>query len=194
LYAEHEFNTSTFAARVATSTGTDFYSAIVAAIATLRGPLHGGANEAAMKLINSFKNVESVEKGIHELLAKKSLVMGFGHRVYKESDPRTPIIKSLALRLTHTHHEDSKFLIAEKIEEILWKEKQLFPNLDFYSALVFHYLGIPASFFTPIFVISRLSGWSAHIMEQRAHNRLIRPNAKYIGPAIKDYVLLKDRE
>lgn len=193
LYAEHEFNASTFAARVAASTGTDFYSAIVAAISTLRGPLHGGANEAAMRLMNSYKDVESAEKGIHELLEKKSLIMGFGHRVYKDSDPRSAIVKSLAEGLAKTEIDMTKLRIAEKIEEILWQEKKLFPNLDFYSALVFHFLGVPTSFFTPIFVISRISGWSAHIIEQRAHNRLIRPNAEYIGPTLRTYLPIKER-
>lgn len=195
LYAEHEFNASTFAARVCTSTEPDFYSPIVAAIATLRGPLHGGANEAAMELIDSFKNREAAVVGVHSLLEKKALIMGFGHRVYKDSDPRTPFVKALAKSLSQSKSEEErlKFSIAEGIEKGMWDEKKLFPNLDFYSALVYHYLGIPNHFFTPLFVISRISGWAAHIMEQRAHNRLIRPLADYVGPEPKPYIALADR-
>ncbi len=193
LYAEHEFNASTFAARVAISTETDFYSAIIAAIATLKGHLHGGANEAAMKLIASFENEKTVEKNIHNLLVQKTLIMGFGHRVYKDVDPRSVIIKSWAEQLTNNKSKKEKFLIAKRIEEVVWNEKRLFPNLDFYSALVYHFLEIPMGFFTPLFVISRLSGWTAHIIEQRANNRLIRPNADYIGPELRPYVALKER-
>lgn len=193
LYAEHEFNASTFAARVATSTETDFYSAIVAGIATLRGPLHGGANEAAMELISNFKNPKEVTQGIHNLLEKKALIMGFGHRVYKISDPRSAIAKEWAHRLSETANDAHLYPIAERIEKIMWDEKKLFPNLDFYSALVYHYLGIPTYLFTPLFVISRLTGWSAHIIEQRAHNRLIRPTADYTGPQPRAYVAMHDR-
>lgn len=196
LYAEHEFNASTFAARVAASTESDFYSAIVAAISTLRGPLHGGANEEAMKLISSYQDTKEAKEGIKTLLENKNLIMGFGHRVYKKSDPRSIIIKEYAKRLSkepQNAKEAYLFEIAECIEKIMWDQKQLFPNLDFYSALVFHYLGFPTELFTPIFVISRLTGWSAHIMEQRAHNRLIRPSADYVGPEHLVYVPLKER-
>lgn len=188
LYAEHEFNASTFAARVCTSTATDFYSAIVAAIGTLRGPLHGGANEAAMKLIDSFENLESVEKGIREKIKNKELIMGFGHRVYKKEDPRTAVIKEWAKRLSLRFKDTVKFPIAERIEEIMKQEKNIFANLDFYSALVYHYLEIPIFFFTPLFVVSRITGWTAHIREQRADNRLIRPLADYIGPEKRPYI------
>ncbi len=194
LYAEHEFNASTFAARVCASTGSDFYSCIVAGIGTLRGPLHGGANEAAMQLIDSFKNVSEAERGIHEMLAAKKTIMGFGHRVYRKSDPRTEVIKPWAKRLADRFNDMQKFEIAETIERVMWDEKQLFPNLDFYSALVYYFLGIPTDMFTPIFVFSRISGWSAHIIEQRANNRLIRPLADYIGPELRSYVPIEDRK
>lgn len=188
LYAEHELNASTFAARVCTSTRSDVYSAIVAAIGTLRGPLHGGANEAAMNLINQFSDVDSAEKGIRTLLKNKTVIMGFGHRVYKNFDPRSVIIKQVAKQLAKRQGDKLKFAIAECIEKIMLEEKNLFPNLDFYSALVYYYMGIPTDFFTPLFVISRLSGWGAHIREQRANNHLIRPLADYIGPAPRAYV------
>ena len=193
LYAEHEFNASTFAARVTTATLSDFYSAITTAIGTLRGPLHGGANEAALALLQRFSDVESAEKGILAMLASKEKIMGFGHRVYRESDPRSDIIKQWAERLSAATGQESLYAIAERIEQVMWREKQLFPNLDFYSAVVYHCCGIPVSFFTPLFVISRLSGWTAHILEQRANNRLIRPNAEYNGPSTQTYVELAAR-
>ncbi len=193
LYAEHEFNASTFAARVCASTGSDFYSCIVAAIGTLRGPLHGGANEAAMELISQFKSNTVAAKRLQEMLANKKLIMGFGHRVYKESDPRTPIIKNWAVKLAERSKKSSLLPVAETIEKIMWQEKKLFPNLDFYSALVYHYLSIPTFLFTPLFVISRISGWSAHIIEQREHNRLIRPLADYNGPDLRPYLPIEKR-
>lgn len=193
LYAEHEFNASTFAARVCASTESDFYSAIVAAIGTLRGPLHGGANEAAMRLISSFKSPSDASLGLMAKLAGKELIMGFGHRVYKHADPRSDIIKIIAQKISAEVGKSELFAIAERIEQIMRQEKHLFPNLDFYSSIVYHCLGIPTSFFTPLFVISRLSGWSAHILEQRANHKLIRPLADYIGPEPRDYVLIEDR-
>jgi 2-methylcitrate synthase len=193
LYAEHEFNASTFAARVTASTESDFYSCIVSAIGTLHGALHGGANEEAMRLITSFKTPEQAEKSVKEMLANKAKIMGFGHRVYKKSDPRSDIIKAWSQKLS-THAPDSYlYAVSEAIEKVMWDQKKLFPNLDFYSATTYHFCGIPTPLFTPIFVMSRLSGWSAHIFEQRANNRLIRPEAKYIGPAPRPFPPIEDR-
>lgn len=193
LYAEHELNASTFAARVTASTQSDFYSSIVSAIGTLRGPLHGGANEEAMRLITQFKTPEQAEKGIKEMLANKVKIMGFGHRVYKISDPRSDIIKAWSQKLS-THARDGYlYAVSERIEKMMWDEKKLFPNLDFYSATAYHFCRIPTQLFTPIFVMSRLSGWSAHIFEQRANNRLIRPEAHYIGPAPRPFPALQER-
>ncbi len=193
LYAEHEFNASTFAARVCAATLSDFYSAITAAIGTLRGPLHGGANEAAMMLIQQYHHPDVAEKGILQKLQDKALIMGFGHRVYTTSDPRSEVIKQQAKALSEALNDKTLFAVSERIEKIMWDEKKLFPNLDFYSASAYHFCGIPTSLFTPIFVISRLTGWAAHILEQRQHNKLIRPSAEYIGPSPIPYVALKDR-
>ena len=193
LYAEHEFNASTFAARVTASTESDFYSAIVSAIGTLRGPLHGGANEEAMRLITMFKTPEQAEKGIEEMLADKVKIMGFGHRVYKISDPRSDIIKAWSHKLSIHARDGYLFGISEAIEKVMWDKKKLFPNLDFYSATAYHFCGIPTPLFTPIFVMARLSGWSAHIFEQRANNRLIRPEAVYDGPAPRPFPPIQDR-
>lgn len=193
LYAEHEFNASTFAARVTTSTQSDFYSAIVSGIGTLRGPLHGGANEAAMDLITHFKSPDEAERGIHTMLANKAKIMGFGHRVYKISDPRSDIIKEWSKNLSEHATDGYLYPISERIEQVLWDEKRLFPNLDFYSATAYHFCGIPTPMFTPIFVMSRLSGWSAHIIELRSDNRLIRPEGNYVGPQPRTYIPLNDR-
>lgn len=187
LYAEHEFNASTFTARTITSTVSDFYSAVTGAIGALRGPLHGGANEAAMELISRFKNADDAEKGIMEALARKDKIMGFGHRVYKHCDPRSDVIKVWAKRLSAGDAEgDRLFAVGERIEQIMRREKKLFPNLDFYSAIAYHRCGIPTPLFTPLFVMSRVTGWSAHIMEQRADNRIIRPMSEYIGEKVRD--------
>ncbi len=193
LYAEHEFNASTFTARVVTSTLSDFYSAITGAIGTLRGPLHGGANEAAFDLINEFASPNDAERGVLERLARKDKIMGFGHRVYRDCDPRSPIIQQWAKRLADEVGDTRLYPVSERIEAVLRREKKLFPNLDFYSASAFHFLGIPTLFFTPLFVFSRTAGWGAHILEQRSENRLIRPTADYIGPEPRAFVPLEVR-
>lgn len=193
LYAEHEFNASTFAARVAASTRSDKHSAITAAICTLKGPLHGGANEAAMAMIEQFETPDAAERSVLDLLERKQLVMGFGHRVYKKSDPRSDVIKRYAARLASDHPNGWMYPVAERIEEVMWRERRLFPNLDFYSSLVYHFCNIPTPMMTPLFVCSRSAGWSAHIQEQRQANKLIRPNAAYIGPEPRPFVPLSGR-
>ena len=182
LYAEHEFNASTFAARVVASTLSDFHSAMTAGIAALRGPLHGGANEAAMALIERFADPDEAERALLAMLRRRELVMGFGHRVYRESDPRSPVVQQWAERLAATAGQHRQFAVAQRIEAVMRREKGLFPNLDFYSALLFRNCGIPTPLFTPLFVISRVAGWAAHYIEQRDNNRLIRPTATYTGP------------
>lgn len=193
LYAEHEFNASTFAARVTAATLADFYSAITSAIGTLRGPLHGGANEAAMELIERFSSPDEAEQQLLVMLANKAKIMGFGHRVYTVSDPRSDIIKPWSKKLAEAHDDLLLYKISERIEEVMRREKKLFPNLDFYSASAYHYCGIPTPLFTPIFVISRISGWSAHVFEQRADNRLIRPTSEYTGPESRPYIAINSR-
>jgi 2-methylcitrate synthase len=193
LYAEHEFNASTFAARVTTSTLSDIYSAICSGIGTLRGPLHGGANEMAMELIERYKTPDEGEAGVLELLAQKKLIMGFGHRVYKKCDPRSAPIKELARKLIHTDTDKNMFEVADRIEAVMWREKKMFTNLDFFSAVAYHFCNIPTPMFTPIFVVARTAGWSAHILEQRGNNRLIRPTADYTGPEPRSFVTMDQR-
>jgi 2-methylcitrate synthase len=193
LYAEHEFNASTFTARTITSTLPDFYSGVTGAIGALRGPLHGGANEAAMELIELFNTPEDAERGVLELIAAKKLIMGFGHRVYKISDPRSNIIKAWSKKLAEARGDERLYPVSERIEQVMRREKKLFPNLDFYSASAYHLCGIPTPMFTPLFVVARITGWAAHIIEQRADNRLIRPNADYIGPEPRPYVPIENR-
>jgi 2-methylcitrate synthase len=193
LYAEHEFNASTFAARVTTATLTDFYSAITSAIGTLRGPLHGGANEAAMDLIECYDSPEKARAGLLEKLARKEKIMGFGHAVYKIRDPRSDIIKGWAKKLSALRHDTVIYPVSEAIEQTMRSEKNMFPNLDFYSAAAYHFCGIPTPLFTPIFVFARIAGWSAHVIEQRQNNKIIRPSAEYIGPANRAFVPLDKR-
>ena len=193
LYAEHEFNASTFTARVCASTLSDMHSCITAAIGALRGPLHGGANEAAMDLIERFQTPEEAVKEIREMLKRKKLIMGFGHAVYRESDPRNAIIKELSARLSETANDSRFYPISCAIEKTMWEEKRLFANADFFHASAYHFMGIPTKMFTPIFVCARVAGWAAHVMEQRSNNRIIRPSADYVGEDPRDYVAIADR-
>jgi 2-methylcitrate synthase len=194
LYAEHEFNASTFPARVTASTMSDFHSAVTSAIGTLRWPLHGGANEEAMRLINSFVTPDEAEHGIRELLSEKKKVMGFGHRVYKGINPRSPIIKEWSRKLAEVSNNTLLCRVSERIEDTMLCVKGLYPNLDLYSASAYHLCGIPTAMFTPVFVFARIAGWSAHIFEQRSLNRIFRPVAEYTGPEPRAYVPLEERE
>ena len=193
LYAEHEFNASTFACRVCAATLSDLYSCITAGIGTLRGPLHGGANEAAMALVQKFKTRKEARAAVLEMLTIKQKIMGFGHAVYKHCDPRNAIIKEWSKRLSASAADGYLFDISDEIEAVLKEEKNLFANADFFSATVYHFLGIPTAHFTPIFVMARTSGWTAHIQEQRANNKLIRPNAEYVGPEPRPFVPIEKR-
>ncbi|EGR33129.1 hypothetical protein IMG5_061280 [Ichthyophthirius multifiliis] len=196
LYAEHEFNASTFAARVTVSTLSDFYSGITSAIGTLKGPLHGGANEAVIQYLENLKTIKDANNFLEEQFQKKKLIMGFGHRVYKNGDPRSDIIKEYSKLLSETQKEFGNkqlYEISEHIEKRVVNEKKKFPNLDFYSASAYHQCGIPVELFTPLFVMSRVTGWSAHIFEQRQNNKLIRPMSNYIGPKKLNFVPLNQR-
>jgi 2-methylcitrate synthase len=193
LYAEHEFNASTFAARVCAATLSDMYSCITAAIGTLRGPLHGGANEAAMELIEKFDAVDGVEDAVKGMLERKETIMGFGHAIYADSDPRNAIIKDWSQKLAGLEGDTTLYDISCIIADTMWDSKKLFPNADFFHASAYKYMGIPTKIFTPIFVLSRVTGWTAHVMEQRSNNRLIRPSADYIGPDIRPYTAISQR-
>ena len=194
LYAEHEFNASTFTGRIITSTMSDIYSAVTGAIGALRGPLHGGANEMAMELIEQYDSPEKATQGVMEKLSNKELIMGFGHRVYTEADPRNRVIKQCSKELADNHGDTKLYDVSAAIEKVLWDEKKMFPNLDFYSASAYHYMGIPTPLFTPIFVMSRITGWTAHFMEQRANNKLIRPGADYTGPGELEFLPMAERK
>jgi len=185
LYAEHEFNASTFAARVCASTLSDIHSAVTSAIGTLRGPLHGGANEAASAMLSQWNDADVAEVELLKMLTKKQLVMGFGHAVYTESDPRNEVIKQWSKKLSLEVNDKHLYAVSERVEAVMRREKNLFANADFYHASTYEFMGIPTKLFTPIFVLSRVTGWCAHIFEQRQNNRIIRPNADYIGPSPK---------
>lgn len=193
LYAEHEFNASTFCARVTASTLSDIYSAITSGIGALKGPLHGGANEAVLKLVLKFQDPDDAEKGVINMLNQKEKIMGFGHRVYKNGDERSFIMKKIAKRLSEEKGNQKHFEIAERIEKVMKEKKGLFPNLDFYSAITYFLLGIPIILYTPMFVLSRTSGWSAHVIEQLSNNRLIRPRAIYNGPPRREFIPIEKR-
>ena len=193
LYAEHEFNASTFTARVCASTMSDIHSCVVAAIGSLRGPLHGGANEKAMELIENWTSKEEAKTRIIEMLDNKEKIMGFGHAVYSIRDPRNAVIKGYAKELSQLAENDTLYQVAEEVEKVMADEKKMFANADFFHAPAYFYMGIPTKLFTPIFVMSRVSGWAAHCMEQRANNRIIRPSAEYIGVESSDWVDISDR-
>lgn len=193
LYAEHEFNASTFTARVCASTLSDLHSCVTGAIGSLRGPLHGGANEAAMEMIQRWNSADEAEEGIMSMLTNKEKIMGFGHAIYSESDPRNEIIKIWSEKLAEEVGDEVLYPVSVRCEEIMWREKKLFCNADFFHASAYNFMGIPTPLFTPIFVMSRVTGWAGHVFEQRADNRIIRPSADYTGEDLRSVEAIENR-